>query len=438
MGFGEITYNSMVNSLNTAQMNRLANPYYKWIQQKPQIVTYWNINNKHTTFDPGTTDSYDQLGSKSSFRYNRIKNFILYGISRSRVELELQEYGIESSEIGGECLVLPKTIIPQPSDYFQLDILGNQPYLFKIVQVTIDNLETPGNDRAANFYKCRYVLDNSREDWLEYLNGRQLVKKFVFKMENVGTNSTAIITEEEDTALSKLQEICDTMRKYYIELFWKDNLQTFVCGYLDGQYFYDGYLVEFMMRNGLFSSSNELDYLYIDQAVHTSSTFLLEYNRTIFADIENRTSQLHTNSAYLVPVHDPNSLLVDRMEDYLQLSVNLAHKNCSNPINNIHNNLFANIQENSPFNEDDTANHVLYWNIIVNFLNQSKDEFKFTDAEIDSLLNIKYKYSKDLFYEIPILMYIIKTYISEFQESGSTEVAEEYEANMENCFNVRK
>ena len=31
MGFGEITYNSMVNSLSNAQMDRLANPYYKCI-----------------------------------------------------------------------------------------------------------------------------------------------------------------------------------------------------------------------------------------------------------------------------------------------------------------------------------------------------------------------------------------------------------------------
>ena len=438
MGFGEITYNSMVNSLSNAQMDRLANPYYKWIQQKPQIVTYWNINNKRTTLDPGMTDSYDQLGNKSSFRYNRIKNFILYGISRTRVEMELQDYGVESAEIGGECLVLPNTIIPQPNDYFQLDILGNQPYLFRIVQVTVDNLETPGNNRETNFYKCRYLLDNSRQDWLESLNGRQLVKKFVFKMENVGSNTTSIITEEEDTALTQLQSIYETLRKYYVELFWRPNIQTFVCGYLDGQFFYDGYLIEFIMRNGLFSSSNELEYLYIDQAVHTPSTFLLEYDRTIFADIENRKSQLHTNSAYLVPVHDPNSLLVDRMEDYHQLSVNLSHKGYSNPINNIHNNLFANIQENTPFNEDDTANHVLYWNIIVNFLNQDKSTFSFTEAEINSLTNIKFRYCKDLFYEIPILLYIIKTYISDLQEKGNTEIAEEYEANMEHCFNVKK
>lgn len=436
MGFGNATYNSMVTSLSNAQVGRLANPYYKWINRSPTVCTYWNCNTKRSTLDAGTKDTFDQLGNRSSLRYNRIKNFILYGISRTQVDLQLQEYGVEGNEIGGECLILPKTIIPQPDDYFQINYLQEYPYLFRIVQVTIDNLEVAGG--GYNFYKCRYMLDNSREDWLESLNGRQLVKKFVFRIENVGTNATAIISEEEDTALTQLQSIYDTLRKYYIELFWRPNIQTFVCGYLDGQFFYDAYLIEFMMRNALFSSNKELEYLYIDQAVHTSSTFLLEYDRTIFADIENRTNLLHTNSAYLVPVHDPNSLLVDRMEDYFELSINLAHKDSSNPVNNIHNNLFANIQENTPFNEKNTSNQVLYWNIIVNFLNQDKSVFQFTEAQINSLKKIQYKPCKDLFYEIPILMYIIKTYINDVQSTNEAPIAEEYQANMEECFNVRK
>lgn len=433
MAFGTITYNDAVTSLAQGQINRLANPYYKWISKKPTKVTYWNINNKHTTLDIGKRDAYDQLGNKSPLRYNRIKDFMIYGFPRTQVELDLQEYGVEGQEIGGESLILPKTIIPQVDDMFLVDYL-TIPYLFRVVKCTIDNLETPNH---ANFYKINFILDNTREDWLASLNGKQLVKKLKFKIVNAGTNSTCILSEEEDDALGKLQSLYETLRGYYIELFWRPNIQTFVYNYIDNTFVYDPYIIEFMIRNALFDSDNELKYLYVEHATHTSSTFTLEYDRTIFKDIEDRNSQMHTNSAYMVPVHDPNSLLMDRMEDYFQLSVNLLDKHASQPVNQINNNLFDHIQENTPFNEDNEVNNVLYWNIIINFMN-NKEDFSFTSLELESLEKIKYKYCKNLFYEIPILMYIIKTYISNISKSNDTDSEQKAEEYMEKCFSIGK
>ena len=143
---------------------------------------------------------------------------------------------------------------------------------------------------------------------------------------------------------------------------------------------------------------------------------------------------MHTNSAYMIPVHDPNSLLMDRLEDYFQLSVNLLDKHSSQPVNQIHNNLFANIQENTPFNEEDEVNQVLYWNIIVNFMNQT--DSMITEQEITSLEKIKYRYCKDLYYEIPILLYILKTYISSLQQDDTEEVENAAVDYMEKCFSI--
>lgn len=430
MGFGNITYNDTIQSLTNAQVSRMANPYYKWLSKKPLKVTYYNINLKHTTLDAGKKDIYDQLGDKSPLRYNRIKDFIVYGFPRSQVNLELNDYGVESQEIGGEILILPRTIIPQVDDVFTVDYL-TKPYMFRIIQVTIDNLEIPGN---ANFYKCNFILDNTREDWLQSINSRQLINKYKFKIANVGTNITCLLSEEEDYALSKLQSLYDKLRGYYIELFYRQNIQTFVFNYLDNQYVYDPYLIEFIIRNGLLNSDDELKYLFVSQAVHTSSTFTLEYNRTIFKDIEDKNSQLHTNSAYMLPVHDPNSLLVDRMEDYLQLSVNLMDKHNSNPVNQLNNNLFSHIQENTPFNEEDEVNQVLYWNMIVNYMNQ--DEFSITAKQLESLDKLKYRYCKDLYYEIPIILYIIKWYMNNMQKDKTIEDENNANIYLEKCFSV--
>lgn len=430
MAFGTITYNTIVSSLTATQVSRMSNPYYKFNRKSPTTVTYYNINNKHTTLDAGKRDVYDQLGDKSPLRYNRVKNFIIYGFPRIETQLELQEYGVESQEIGGEILILPRTIIPQVDDVFTVDYL-TKPYMFRIIQVTIDNLEIPGN---ANFYKCNFILDNTREDWLQSINSRQLINKYKFKIANVGTNITCLLSEEEDYALSKLQSLYDKLRGYYIELFYRQNIQTFVFNYLDNQYVYDPYLIEFIIRNGLLNSDDELKYLFVSQAVHTSSTFTLEYNRTIFKDIEDKNSQLHTNSAYMLPVHDPNSLLVDRMEDYLQLSVNLMDKHNSNPVNQLNNNLFAHIQENTPFNEEDEVNQVLYWNMIVNYMNQ--DEFSITAKQLESLDKLKYRYCKDLYYEIPIILYIIKWYMNNMQKDETIEDENNANIYLEKCFSV--
>ena len=125
------------------------------------------------------------------------------------------------------------------------------------------------------------------------------------------------------------------------------------------------------------------------------------------------------------------------MEDYLQLSVNLIDKHNSDPVNQLNNNLFDHIQENTPFDENNEANHVIYWNIIVNYLNQ--EDFMITIPELNSLEKIKFRYCKDLFYEIPILLYIIKAYMNNLQKKeDTTSIESDANTYLENCFSIGK
>lgn len=433
MGFTNTTYRDMVSSLSQNRVQQMANPWWKYSSLKPTKVTYYNLNTKKSTLDQGRRDTYDQLGTKSPLRYNRIKDFILYGLPRFQVDLNLEENGVQSSEISGTGVILPKTIIPHVDDYFTIDYL-KKPYLFRVTSQTIDNLE---QDAGINFYRIQAVLDNTRQDYLKSLNGQQLAYKYVFKIDRVGTNMSPVLTEEEDAALGRLQQIYETLRARYVELFWRSNVQTFICAYLDGMFLYDPYLIEFIIRNGLFDSDEELKYLFIDQAVHHSSTFQIEYDHTIFRDFERQNPKLHTNSVYPVPVHDPNSLLVDRMEDYMELSSNLAHST-QKPINQLNMNLFDHIEQNSPFDEEDTSNHVLYWNMLVNWINQG-DDYEPTTAQLNSLERLTYRYSKDLFYEIPLLMFILQVYMAKLSGmEDETEVLSNATTYLEQCYNVGK
>jgi hypothetical protein len=442
MGFTQTTsrntYKNTVQSLTAAANARLSNPYAKWNDKKPTVVTYYNLDYKASTLDTGKKDTYDQLGKKSPLRYNKINNFVLYGLPRFPVDIDMSDYGPESQTIGGQALILPKTIIPSADDYFTVNYL-KEGYLFRVTKQSIDSVE---NDMDTNFYQITFELDNTRLDWIKALNSKSLNlnRVYNFSIENVGTNKACLLSEEDENSLSTLLDLYDTLRDYYVNLFWRPNVQAFICGYINGMWFYDPYLTEFMIRNQLFVTDDELKYLFIEQATHRPSTFYIEYDHTVFKDIEDANPQMHTNSGYLVPVHDPNSLLVDRMEEYFEMSINLHHADLD-PVNQLNNNLFDLIQRNKPFDEKDTTNNVLYWNIIINYMNGA-DASSLTEAQLNSLKNLKYKYCKDLFYEIPILMYILRGYAGQleqgFPDNTVSENDETYGKLLEKCYNVRK
>ena len=61
MGFTQSTsrnsYKNTVQSLTAASMARLSNPYAKWNDKKPTVVTYYNLDYKASTLDTGKKDT---------------------------------------------------------------------------------------------------------------------------------------------------------------------------------------------------------------------------------------------------------------------------------------------------------------------------------------------------------------------------------------------
>lgn len=405
-------YNNIVNNFVSAQNDRLSNPYYKFIDKKPTVVTYYNINTKKSTLAEGTRLNYDQLGHKSPLRYNKINSFILYGIPQFPVNMRLSDYGVESNSIEGQALILPNTLIPFNDDYFLIPYL-TKPYIFRINNISIDTLEN-----GSNFYLVDYHLDNTIKDYEEYLNTINLANTYNFKIDNVGTNKACFLTDTTDDLMKSLDNIYSAFREYYINLFYRANIQTFVYTYLD-MFVYDPYLIEFLIRNRLFAIEDD-KYMYIGQAVHRDSTFSIEYNRSIFRNIEKRNPKFNINPCYPVPVHDPNSLLMYRIEEYVELSINL-HNRMRETIDQLSNDLYNRIVENRLYDEND-KNHYLYRNIIINYMNN--DELTITEKEIQSLMEMRIEYNKDLFYEIPILMYIINNYCNKTLETVNNQSGE--------------
>ena len=401
--FINTNYNKTIDNLVEGAKSRLNNPFYIYGDRKPTIVTYYNINHNASTIDKGSSTLYDDIGQNSSLRFNKIENFHLYGIEKINVNLDVGEYGLESP-IEGEALILPNTIVPVPGDMFIINHVIDKPYLFMVTGIGIDTLYT-----GANFYKISYKLTRTDMDALTSLETVQTIKRFTYKAGNVGTTLTPLIESNQAELIDKIEDNIDTLLNYYMNLFYKNSVQNFILEY-QHMYLYDPYLIEFMIRNKLFALSGN-NYFHVEQAVYIGDTFALEYDHTIFKDIEIKKSNMRLNSVYPVPVDDPNSLLVDRLESYYKLSNKVMYKDYDNPINWLDMDLLDRVINNELYDED---SNLYYRNLLILYMNNK--EFDVTDKIINSIMDLEFNYTKELFYMIPILVFILKSYVNKQQE----------------------
>ena len=402
--FINTNYNKTIDNLVEGAKSRLNNPFYIYGDRKPTIVTYYNINHNASTLDKGTSTLYDDIGQNSSLRFNKIENFHLYGLEKINVNLDVGEYGLESP-IEGEALILPNTIVPVPGDMFIINHVIDKPYIFMVTGIGIDTLYT-----GANFYKITYKLTRTDMDALTSLETVQTIKRFTYKAGNVGTTLTPLIESNQAELIDKIEDNIDTLLNYYMNLFYKNSVQNFILEY-QHMYLYDPYLIEFMIRNKLFALSGN-NYFHVEQAVYIGDKFALEYDHSIFKDIEIKKSNMRLNSVYPVPVDDPNSLLVDRLESYYKLSNKVMYKDYDNPINWLDMDLLDRVINNELYDED---SNLYYRNLLILYMNNK--EFDVTDKLMNSIMDIEFNYTKELFYMIPILVFILKSYVNKQQEA---------------------
>ena len=86
--------------------------------------------------------------------------------------------------------------------------------------------------------------------------------------------------------------------------------------------------------------------------------------------------------------------------------------------------LFDRIEKNLPY-EDDKEN--FYKNIIIKFMNKSSDTFDLNIEDIESAEERDYYFCKELYYEIPLLLYAIREYMNGLQSGGTQDSNPEYQ-----------
>lgn len=371
---------------------RMDSPYNIMLSLKAYVIDYWNQNPENSTSDEASNLIYKPTGSESPLKFNKINRAVMYGLPQFQVDLEMGDFGLESGSYSGESTVLPNTWTPYPGDFFLIRHAGIE-RLFSVSSVTPDTLPN-----GANFYKVQYEFSTKTISELDTLT----VENYNFIMDNVGTKFSAVVRSSLYDEIADIEVIIETLQKYYNAIFFQSNVQTYVYNH-NGSNFYDSYMIEFLNKNSILDSDR--DCAYVCHAIPVSKTFAIEYDRTFLRAVELRDIDIKMyGSAVAQYIDNKLSLFYFRSTEYykIEYKTNLY----ADEVPTIDPELLERIRTNNIYEAYDTNT---YKNIIIKYFNKGR----VSKAELDSLKEIDYSDNITLFYNIPIIIYILQTTIKD-------------------------
>lgn len=389
--FANTSYNDTIKSVLNTQINAIKNPYYKWSDQPPTPVTYYNINRTKSTLDIGSEISYDNVGSESPFRYNKIENALIYGGLNSPISMQLEndEFGLAATSVEGEAYILPNTWVPTADDEFIVDYVKEK-MVFRVIEASPDTLED-----GTNFFKISYKTSSSDIDQLN----KQTIESFKFVADNLGTQFNTVIRSETYDMIKSIDETCLTLKKYYKSIFYNNRVQAFTFKEMEYN-FYDPYLTEFIKRNKLMDGDDQ--YIYIQHQTPLDKLFPVNYTKTFFHALEKKDSDTihkYPIKAIANRIEYPYSIFMNRYEDYYEINWNLPEFEFMKQLQCFKQDLPYFINNKKLFKENN-----IYYNIIIKYFNgMDIDEY-----DLMGLDDIDYDDNIFLFYAIPCIIYCLE------------------------------
>lgn len=407
--FLDTQYTGTINSITDSMKSRLDNTFYTFTDKAPTIITYYNINTKHSTLDESTDMAYSYTDGDSPLRYNKINKCIALGLERIEVQLNEGDFGVESDSIEGTMYIPPNAFKPYPQDYFTIDHIEND-YLFKVKNVTLDTLPT-----GANIYKIEYRLSSHDSDRTDI--DSLVVESYTMDTVNIGTNLTMVIKDDDHAYIERLEKICREMKLYFRSLFYSTKCQTFIFRY-DDKNFYDPYMIEFIKRHELMNDS-EIPYLYVTHQLAMPYSFPLEYSKTIFNSIEEHDKNtINNQELHGMLINDKTSIMYYNIENYYRVFHGYKMGNYFK-IKGLDEATVQRIRDNEGIPTDQWD---FFKNIITDYYNydtNTKND-RYNEMLIDSLDDFNYTIEDCvMFYYIPIIIYILEDQISKIMRNLS-------------------
>ena len=369
----------------------LKNPYYKWNDKSATAVTYFNQNKEVSTLDQSTKLYYADMGLESPIKYNIIEDMLVYGLEPITITMENEEFGPQASEISGDAIILPNTIIPYVGDYFKI-IYTEETAMFRVIDVTPDTLEN-----GANIYKIQYKLESSRlDDIME-----DVADTYNMVVNNIGTGFNTIIRHESYNMIKTLDQVLFNLRTYYKSVFYKERVQTFIFLY-NGQRFYDPYMIEFLRENKILDGDES--YIYLTQQMKLTPMFPMNYSKSFFKCLESKDLKRLRCYEYRGVgeyISDPLSIFQTRLESYFSISYKIQDINFG-ILPCFKDELISSIENYTLLHGEDSI-----YNIIIKYFHNEK----ISEQDIESLDYIDYSDNIFIFYAIPCIIYCLERFV---------------------------
>ena len=405
---------SIINSILDSKINRITdNPFTFFNGMSITEVTFYNINKEHTTLDEMLDNTFNFIGPASGLRFDKINGVILYGINRMELDIDQTEWGPEAAPIEGECYLPPNTFTPYQESYFTINYITQNTgrlFFFRVTGVNIDTFVN-GN----NYWKISYKLECIDENIMP-----QVINEYQFLASNIGYGGN-LVDADSYAIQQMIAGVIDKLRTFYCELFFQNSTQTFVFKYGNwDSFFYDPYLIEFLIRNYIFAT-NDYNYIHVCQPADPPPYLKMDYDHTFFRLIEDPTNtKVCFFEGYGLMVLDPMSLLSVRMEPYYMITFRdeygtLLNSKLLEPIPLFDGELLQLIPgyselypEKCPCGCDELLDKIdpnrAYYKIIHAYLTGNKINYNL----ISYINQICFTPCRELYYTIPILIYILQ------------------------------
>lgn len=391
----------------------LESPMTQYLQQgQPVLITYFNSNHLTTSMDNGLGTTDELLGPNSSLRYSKIEGLPVYGMLRDFV-LELQDnegifdVNMELSDL----TVPPNTIVPTPYDYLMYRF-GNRKERIVLFRVTEVKKTSVKSHTFQKFSVKLYDIDSFGE--IEKLE-RQVVKNFVAKLDNIGTNEKCILEAEQYKYSNRIQKLIGSLVESYIDLFYSSKYRSLIfSGELEQGYIsYDPWVTHFCITNRILESDKNMIVLAnLDQDDKSRQ----KYNKTFYHALETRNM-----NKYAAMLFTPTPFAKITANPFQYYGQDIAFKIDIYEENEIKypRNVYAgfNFIDNILTDAGESLSYTTVENLLIRFFKMETLVDHITEAELYELENFPMGCDAFCFRVVPMLIYVLTTYNEDIMNS---------------------
>lgn len=374
--------------------------YSNLFEGTPTFVTYYSKDKLKSTSDQNLENVIEILGQESPIGFEKVENFILYGIDPGSVSLEINEMGANESYTG-EAIILPNTLKPKPEDYFSFNY-DNKDLLFIIKNVAPDKLH------EIKYFKVTYELKSTKVESIE----EQVTNVFETIYDNIGSTKDKVIIEKQSAIiLDFLLSLEKELRSKYINIFHNERFGMLKIN-VDDNCVFSSYVIRFLMEERLLEDPHPyFTSIYIPDSVYIrhEPEYIREQNITLYNAIVRHELNMFRSENYTLNFSCDNRYPwfqhYERYVDTVVVPEGIDITGIPETISPSNGQLIDMCTNGTYKNND----NYFYENLIASFL---RKELVFSKVLLEKIDRYPDKFVRDLktYMYLPIILFILKTY----------------------------